>query len=118
VSTLLRARLPGNPPQKKEHIMNSTLSTVDRRHERPPDQAVAHPQVNSRQASHQPATSIRVGFVDQVALRVGVALIKWGRRPASVESRERRANRVEQQLASLARERAVERNVRLNSLVR
>lgn len=98
--------------------MNTTLSTVDRRHEHPPEQVVAHAPVASRVASHQPSTSIRVGFVDQVALHVGVALIKWGRRPASVESRERRANRVEQQLACLARERAVERNVRLTSPVR
>ncbi|HEY4267615.1 MAG TPA: hypothetical protein VGM94_05435 [Galbitalea sp.] len=89
--------------------MNSTLSTVDRRHEQPPDRAVV---------SHQPATSIRVGVVDRVALHLGIALIKWGRRPVSVESRERRANRIEHQLACIARERAVERNIRLTSLVR
>jgi uncharacterized protein HemX len=103
---------------KKEHIMNSTLSTVDRRHGQPPDQVVVSQRVTSPQASHQPSTTIRVGVLDQVALHVGIALVKWGRRPASVESRERRANRVEQQLASLARERAVERHVRLTSPVR
>jgi hypothetical protein len=54
----------------------------------------------------------RVGLVDRLALHVGVALIAWGRRPHG-ESRERRASRVEQQLARLARERAAERTLRL-----
>jgi hypothetical protein len=55
----------------------------------------------------------RVGFLDRVALHLGIALIKWGRRPAQRETRERRANRVEQQLARLAREREAERSYRL-----
>jgi len=87
--------------------MNTTLSTVDRRHEQPPNQV-----------GNQPSTRIRVGLVDHVALRVGIALITWGRRPLAVESRERRANRVEHQLARLARERANERQLRLNLPVR
>ena len=80
--------------------MNATLST--RRHEHPP------------QLAHETQSAARrVGPVDRLALHVGVALIKWGRRPLSIESRERRANRVEQQLATLARERAAERRLRL-----
>ena len=55
----------------------------------------------------------RVGALDRLALHVGIALIKWGRRPGSIESRERRATRVEQQLARLERERAHERQLHL-----
>ena len=51
----------------------------------------------------------RVGLVDRAALHVGVALIKWGRRPLEVASHERRARRSEQYLARLARERDAER---------
>ncbi len=61
----------------------------------------------------QPRQIRRVGLVDRLALHLGIALIKWGRRPAQRETRERRANRVEQQLARLAREREAERSYRL-----
>ena len=44
----------------------------------------------------------RVGLVDRAALHLGVALIKWGRRPGA-PARERRVNRVE--LALLHRDR-------------
>ena len=54
----------------------------------------------------------RVALVDRAALHLGVALIKWGRRPLEVASRERRAHRSEQYLARLARERATERMLR------
>jgi hypothetical protein len=54
----------------------------------------------------------RVALVDRAALHLGVALIKWGRRPLEVASRERRAHRTEQYLARLARERAAERMLR------
>lgn len=55
----------------------------------------------------------RVGLADRLALRLGIALITWSRRPLTLESRERRATRVEQQLARLAREQAAERSLRL-----
>jgi hypothetical protein len=46
----------------------------------------------------------RVGLLDRVALHLGVALIKWGRRPAHHAARtERVANRAE--LALLHRDR-------------
>lgn len=51
----------------------------------------------------------RVGLIDRIALHVGIALVAWGRRPLSVETRERRANRVELHLAALERELAAER---------
>lgn len=83
--------------------MNATLATKTGRYDHPPQQS----------ASHQPYEALRVSFVDRIALHLGIALIKWGRRPQPVESRERRATRVEQQLARLERERAVERSLRL-----
>ncbi|MBX3091975.1 MAG: hypothetical protein KF801_05630 [Cryobacterium sp.] len=61
----------------------------------------------SRESSQRPVR--RVGLVDRAALHVGVALVAWGRRPVTVESRERRANRVELHLAALGRELAAER---------
>jgi hypothetical protein len=79
--------------------MNTTLSTAPGRLDHPPhltDLAVR-----------------RVRLLDRLALHLGVALIKWGRRPLKVDSRERRANRIEQQLARLERERQAERNLRL-----
>ena len=60
----------------------------------------------------------RVGLFDRLALHVGLALITWGRRPQTLESRERRANRIEQALAREHRLREDERNARLLLLFR
>lgn len=79
--------------------MNTTTSTVPRRHDHPPSQSSAY----------QPTVPRRVGPLDRLALQVGIALIKWGRRPGPSESRERRANSYEQRIARLERERAAER---------
>lgn len=73
-----------------------------------------------RDTIHPPAPATvrpvrRVGLVDRLALRMGIALITWSRRPLTLESRERRASRVEQQLATLAREQAAERSLRLTA---
>ena len=78
--------------------MNTTLSTAPRRLDHPPEPT---------------PTVRRVELFDRLALHLGVALIKWGRRPLKVDSRERRANRIEQQLARLERERQAERSLRL-----
>ena len=83
--------------------MNTTLSTTPGRHDHPPEQSF----------DYQPRDRRRVNLLDRVALHLGVALIKWGRRPRAVESRERHASRVEQHLARLARQRAAERTARL-----
>lgn len=80
--------------------MNATLTTAPGRHDHPPQPSFEH-------------APRRVGTLDRIALHVGVALIKWGRRPRLVESRERRANRFEQRLARLKRERRWERSYRL-----
>lgn len=79
--------------------MNTTLSTTPGRLDHPPQPSVL--------------TVRRVRLLDRLALHLGVALIKWGRRPLKVDSRERRANRIEQQLARLERERQAERRLRL-----
>lgn len=84
--------------------MNTALSTVRGRHDHPPIQI--HDQ--------QPHLVRRVTLIDRIALHAGIALIKWGRRPLIAPSRERRANRIEQQLARLERERAAERSLRLS----
>ena len=79
--------------------MHTTLTAPQSRHDHPPQPVLA--QVR------------RVGLVDRLALRLGIALITWGRRPRTIETRERRANRIEQELARLERERLNERVLRL-----
>jgi hypothetical protein len=81
--------------------MNTTLSTAPSRHDHPP------------QHEHELQPRNRVNLPDRIALHLGLALIKWGRRSRTVESRERRANRIEQRLATEYRERQFERNARL-----
>ncbi|WP_394769371.1 hypothetical protein [Lacisediminihabitans sp.] len=89
--------------------MNSTashnaVSTTPGRHDHPPQPG--------QYRQERPVR--RVSLLDRAALHLGVALIKWGRRPLDVESRERRARRVELHIARLERERATERWIRLN----
>jgi hypothetical protein len=72
-------------------IMNSTLTTPSRHTEQ------LHPEQHAQQLR-------RVGLVDRAALHLGVALIKWGRRPRVQTGRERRANGLERALAHTARE--------------
>lgn len=79
--------------------MNSLLETELGRHDHPPHEVEQLEQFEVR----------RVGPLDRLALHLGVALLKWGRRPRLVESRERRATRVEHALARLERERSAER---------
>ncbi|MCU1440937.1 MAG: hypothetical protein JWP85_1934 [Rhodoglobus sp.] len=83
--------------------MNATVTTAPGRQDHPPHQS---------SLEHEPYRARRVNLLDRVALHVGIALIKWGRRPLAVTSREQRANRVEQQLARLEREREYERALR------
>ena len=80
--------------------MNTTLSTPTSRLDHPPQQQAV---VRVR----------RVGLFDRMALRVGLALVTWGRRPLVVDAYERRANRLEQELAQLERERSSENALRL-----
>lgn len=76
--------------------MNSTLTT-EGRHESSV-QLERHALDEAR-----PQSVRRVGILDRAALHLGVALIKWGRRPGATPARERRVNRAE--LALLHRDR-------------
>ena len=55
----------------------------------------------------------RVSIADRIALQLGVALIKWGRRPRLIQTRERMAAVVEHRLHEQSRERAAERALHL-----
>jgi hypothetical protein len=66
--------------------MNTTLST-ERRHSHPP------------QPIERLAPARRVGLADRAALHLGLALIRWGRRPDPRDTRrQRRATRIERAL--------------------
>jgi hypothetical protein len=82
--------------------MNTVLSTTV--HDHPP-----HPV-----RTPVPPPVRRVGPLDRAALRLGVALITWGRRSLAADSRERLARRVELELARLERERSAQRWQGLN----
>jgi len=59
--------------------MNTQLAPRPGRHDHPP-QPVPHPDA-------RPAR--RVGALDRAAMHLGMALIKWGRRPVRTPRRER-----------------------------
>lgn len=89
--------------------MNTSLSTVPGRHDHPPQPV--RPEVHHRKG--------RVGFVDRLALHLGVALVTWSRRPLAVDSRitadarEDLARRHENRLAEAQRRCEVERSARM-----
>lgn len=95
--------------------MNTTLETRQSQHDHPPSASSEQFDAFER---FEPRPVRRVGLADRVALRLGVALVTWSRRPLRLETRERRANRVEQHLARLAREQAAERALRLTTPLR
>jgi hypothetical protein len=90
--------------------MNTVLSTAPGRHDHPPQSTHETQPVEHRQ-SHPVR---RVSLVDRAALHLGLALIRWGRRPLELESRERRARHAEQHFARLERERQAQRWQGLN----
>lgn len=65
-----------------------------------------HRSVDDRHPPSQAARPTRVRFPDRIALRLGLALITWSRRSSAPETWERRASRIEHELAREARERA------------
>ena len=88
--------------------MNTVLSTTPGRHDHPP-----HPSQPTHESRSVPARRShpvrRMSIVDRAALHLGLALIRWGRRPLETESRQRRVVRFEQHVARLERERQVQR---------
>ncbi len=51
-----------------------------------------------------------VALIDRLALRVGVALVAWSRRPRVLDDRDERARRVQSARATELRERAMQRD--------
>ena len=88
--------------------MNTVLSTTPGRHDHPP-----HPPPPTHEGRSVPARPShpvrRMSIVDRAALHLGLALIRWGRRPLELETRQRRAVRFEQHIARLERERQAQR---------
>ncbi|MCP2030191.1 hypothetical protein L1277_000255 [Okibacterium sp. HSC-33S16] len=60
--------------------MKTTLATTSVRHDHPPQTTLPE----------TPYATRRVGPLDRAALHLGVALIKWGRRPVKADGRSTR----------------------------
>jgi hypothetical protein len=100
------ASAPHITPHKENFIMqtmNTTVSATPGRHDHPPQPV----------QFHRPHPR-RVSLLDRAALHLGVALVKWSRRPYLDESRVRLARERQQYLARLDRERAAARLLHLN----
>lgn len=82
--------------------MNTTLSTRPGRQDHPPQPV--HP------GEQRPLR--RVNLLDRLALHLGVALIKWGRRPRAAATREQLMRLHNHRMARLQRERDAERMLR------
>ncbi|OYX58828.1 MAG: hypothetical protein B7Y93_01165 [Micrococcales bacterium 32-70-13] len=84
--------------------MNTTLSTTrpGRQQQHPPS-----PTLETR------APARRVGLIDRLALRLGVALVAWSRRPRLLDDRDERARRVQAAQAAERRERSMQRDALL-----
>jgi hypothetical protein len=77
-------------------IVKTQTTTLPGRHDHPPQPV----------SSRLPAR--RVGLLDRAALHLGVALIKWGRRPMKADTREQVARAVDAHRARLEAERVRE----------
>lgn len=91
--------------------MNTVLPTV-------------HRDDNSHVQPHSPPfvaaqrASPRVSLLDQLAMRIGLALLTWSRRRGSLDARREALARFEQERARELRERAAERAHRLLAVLR
>lgn len=56
-----------------------------------------------------PRRANRVALIDRVALRIGVALVAWSRRPRVLDHRDRQQRRLHTTRATEQRERAMQR---------
>lgn len=86
--------------------MNTTLSAV-REHEHTQSPPVARPRATPR-----------VGTLDRLAMRAGLALLVWSRRRGSVDHRHDARARFEQHRAREQRERATQREHLLLAVLR
>ncbi len=55
----------------------------------------------------------RVALIDRIALRVGIALVAWSRRPRMLDDRAERERRVQTAFSTEQRERAAQRQALL-----
>ena len=95
-------RVPANPPRRststpisgqKDTIMNAVLTAPSRQQHSPPAR--------------------RVGLADRLALRLGLALVLWGRRPVRVRTERFVTHAEREQLARLESARQYPASLRL-----
>jgi hypothetical protein len=87
--------------------MKNTSVTTPGRHDRPP-------QLGAPVTAVQTHLVRRVGPLDRAALHLGVALIKWGRRPARQDPHRRRALDMETRNARQEADRVLSANQAMN----
>ncbi len=68
------------------------------------DRTAQHPPSPASIPAHPRATAHRVGLIDRIALRIGVALVVWSRRARVLDGHAHRARRVQQSMAVEQRE--------------
>lgn len=93
--------------------MNATLSTRPNPIIHPPDDADLAAAASTADHRIELSTERRVGALDRIALHIGVALIRWGRRPRRGPTREELMLRVRSRQANEERARMAERRMRL-----
>lgn len=84
--------------------MNTTMSTTrpGPQQQHPPSPTLQH---------RAPTRHVRL--IDRLALRLGVALVAWSRRPRLLDDRDERARRVRMAQANERRERSMQRDALL-----
>ena len=75
-------------------------------------------QLPPTQFERQERRAKRVGLIDRAALRIGVALVAWSRRPREAATHEHRARQLQQQRDTFRREIAAERMLYLSTAQR
>ncbi|MGV3733440.1 MAG: hypothetical protein ACO1N6_08580 [Microcella sp.] len=68
------------------------------------DRTAQHPPSPASIPARPRPTAHRVGLIDRIALRIGVALVVWSRRARVLDGRAHRARRVQQSMAVEQRE--------------
>ena len=87
------------------------MNTTTTRPTHPQPVRPSHPRTRSVPAR-------RISLIDRIALHVGVALVQWSRRSTIAVQHDRRAMRVNQELAREQRERAMQRSMLLTLVPR
>lgn len=88
--------------------MNTVMTPVGRIDQQHPPSPSPSPTTTTGLRRTRP-----VGLIDRLALRLGVALVAWSRRPRVLDDRAARARRVQSQRATERRERTMQRSALL-----